>query len=155
MTAHDTDRAPGSALWQRWLLVGWGLTALMGVFMADAGAVAPGLVDATTTVLFAGSDPGAVSAGTQLAWGIGGGVCLGWAAMGALVTWHAWGQAWVWRTILMSGLAWLVTDCVASVLVGAPLNAVVNTVFFGLAFGVPLWRTRPAARARGSVERPA
>jgi len=128
--------------WKRWIQVGWALTVLMGVFMADAAAVGPGAIDFATRMLFGGTDPGIVTAGTRFAWGIGGGVCLGWAVMGFVLTRHAWEQAWARRAILWSGLAWLSADSMASVMVGAPLNAIVNAVFFGACFGLPLYMSR-------------
>jgi len=137
-------------IWKKWLMAGWWATAAMGASMV-LGACIPGseeMLSAALAPLFLGADPGAGTAALRLMWGIGGGVCLGWAVMGALLTRNAWGEPWAWWAIVLSAEVWLLSDSVASYLSGGVLNVVVNTVFFVAAFGVPLWATRPAALLR-------
>jgi hypothetical protein len=51
------------------------------------------------------------------------------------------------RGLILAGIgSWFVVDSIASVVAGAPFNAVLNVGFL-LAFAVPLWLAKPAAPA--------
>ena len=83
---------------------------------------------------------------TRLLAAIGGGVMLGWGAtLWLLVRLLFAREPAAVKTIIMTGITvWFVTDSAASILAGAPVNAVLNVVFL-LLFALPL---------RGTVQIP-
>ena len=76
---------------------------------------------------------------TRLLAAIGGGVMLGWGAtLWLLVRTLFAREPAVVKTIVMTGITiWFVTDSAASILAGAPVNAVLNVAFL-LLFALPL-----------------
>lgn len=85
---------------------------------------------------------------TRLMSAIGGGVMAGWGALLWLVSAHGFqaDPAFARKAILTSVITWFLADSTASVLAGAPLNALFNVPFL-LAFTMPIMRVPKTATA--------
>jgi hypothetical protein len=75
--------------------------------------------------------------------GILGGVLVGWGVLHWLIVTKLYGRepALARQMLWFSVLSWFVIDCTASIIAGAPFNAVMNVPFL-LLFIIPLWRHR-------------
>ena len=132
------------ALRVRWLKIASAITMGFGILLAAAAWPATQAPTALLLDLIYFPVDGAQTLagdGMRLVNGILGGVMVGWAVMLWIVSTEVYPENPVLgrRIILMSVGTWFVVDSLASIIAGAPLNAVFNVGFL-LLFFVPVWR---------------
>ncbi|MCH9693556.1 MAG: hypothetical protein K0U72_03525 [Gammaproteobacteria bacterium] len=132
----------------RWLKIGSGITMFFGVFVATA-AFPPisGLMQFSADLIFFPVDgmQDVSAPETRLVSAIGGGVMFGWGLMMWMLASRLYPKdpALAGSIIVTSIIGWFVLDTGASILAGAPLNALGNLSFL-LIFCVPIWMSRRA-----------
>ena len=130
----------------RWLQFGSALTIFFGVLIAAAAtplAAAPTQFLADLIFFPIDGAQNLAAPETRLISAIGGGVMAGWGVLLWMLSTKLFpsDQALAAKLIITSIATWFVIDSLASIIAGAPLNAVFYVTFL-LIFCVPLWRYR-------------
>lgn len=125
------------------LVVGFGVLVVLAAHPATAG-LTMFLIDFILWPIDGAQ--GGVTPELRLIFAISGGVLVGWGVMLWLIATRLYPREpqLARSMILWSVAVWFVVDSAASIVAGAPLNALLNTSFL-LMFGLPLWRTPDAA----------
>lgn len=132
------------------LVVGFGVLVVLAAYPATAG-LTMFLIDFILWPI-----DGAQSGATpelRLIFAISGGVMVGWGVMLWLIATRLYPREpqLARSMILWSVGVWFVVDSAASIVAGAPLNALLNTSFL-LMFGLPLWRAPDSAVATDQAQ---
>lgn len=120
------------------LVVGFGVLIVLATYPATAG-LTMFLIDFILWPID-GTQSG-ITSELRLVFAISGGVMVGWGIMLWLIATRLYPREpqLARSMILVSVGIWFVVDSAASIVAGAPLNALLNTSFL-LMFGLPLWR---------------
>jgi hypothetical protein len=116
---------------------------LVGVLLFGAGFIAaPGLMNALFNTMFFGSAASPFSADANaynlFVYAVLGAIMIGWViSLGGLVWLAARGQTTAWWLFCASVLVWYAVDTTASLALGYPANAALNTLMLVL-LGVPM-----------------
>ncbi len=121
------------------LVIGFGVLVVVAAYPATAG-LTMFLIDFILWPID-GAQSG-VTPELQLIFAISGGIMVGWGVLLWLIATRLYPREpqLARSMILVSVGIWFIVDSTASIVAGAPLNALLNTSFL-LMFGLPLWRT--------------
>ncbi len=133
--------------WHRALMGALILVEIVGLAMAFLGtsALFAPLNDRINEVFFGTAAIATeVAAYQTFAWGVFGGLTVGFAVLGFFIARHAVGrgEVWGWNALALGLAAWYVVDGVVSVYTGAWVNVVSNTLF-ALPMVIALFGIRP------------
>lgn len=135
----------------RWLkfacicVIGFGLLGVLAAVPALSGATRLFIDLAFWPV---DGSPGAPTPESNLLWAILNGIVIGWGVLLWQVTTRVYDKSPdIGRTMILTSIGtWFVVDSAGSVAAGAPVNALMNTIFL-LLFFIPLWRPVRQAKA--------